>query len=84
MNVVLTADEIAELDLQDSSTKGDGGFQSLLVNLQNKVDRKTGALKLSPSDLQRIPQYAFDYRNGGWENRLKRVFGRTLGATLGR
>ena len=84
MDVTLSADEIAELDKQDPATRGDGGFQSLMVSLQERVNRSTGELHLTADDLRRIPMYAFDYRNGGWEDRLKRAFGRTLGPKLGR
>lgn len=84
MDVTLTSDEISEIDKQDPSTATDGGFQSLMVSLQKRVNRATGQVHLTPDDLRRIPQYAFDYGNGGWENRLKRAFGRTLGPNLGR
>jgi hypothetical protein len=84
MDVVLTQDEIAELDKQDPATAGDGGFQGLMVSLQKRVNRATGTLRLTEDDLRRIPMYAFDYKNGGWEDRLKRAFGRTLGLKLGR
>ncbi len=84
MDVRLTDSEIAEIDKQHPPTAGDGGFQSLMVSLQKRIDRTTGKLKLTPDDLERIPRYAFDYNNGGWENRLKSAFGRMLGARLGR
>jgi hypothetical protein len=82
--VVLNQQEIAVLDEQDPSTRGDGGFQRLMVDLQNRLRRSTSELKLTDDDLQRIPQYAFDYKQGGWEDRLVRIFGRTLGPSLGR
>lgn len=84
MDVVLNASEIAELDKQDPATAGDGGFQGLMVGLQKRVNRATNELHLTADDLRRIPMYAFDYKNGGWEDRLKRAFGRTLGPNLGR
>lgn len=84
MEVTLTKAEIAELDKQDPATKGDGGFQGLMVSLQGRVNRVSGALLLTDDDLRRIPMYAFDYKNGGWENRLIAAFGRTLGPKLGR
>jgi hypothetical protein len=31
----------------------------------------TGLLTPTRRDLERIPRYAFDYGNGGWENRLR-------------
>ena len=84
MTVRLNSDEIGELDRQHASTKGNGGWQSLLVTLQTKVDRTTGLLLLDDDDLERISKYAFDYGQGGWEIRLRKIFGRTLGPALGR
>ncbi len=82
--VTLNASEVAALDKQDPRTKGDGGCQSLIVGLQSRVDRITGSLVLTADDLERIPRYAFDYGNGGWEDTLMRAFRRTLGPNLGR
>ncbi len=82
--VILTPEELAILDRQEPSTADDGGFQGLMVRLQHQVDRVTGTLDLDARALEQIPRYAFDYGNGGWETRLKGVFGRTLGETLGR
>lgn len=83
-DVYLTPAEIAVLDRQDPSSRADGGWQGLLVRLQGKVDRATGQLTLDAQDLEQIPRYAFDYGNGGWEDRLTGIFGRTLGPKLGR
>ena len=84
ITVNLNASEIEFLDRQSPSTSQDGGFQSLLVRLQEKIDRGTGALPLTQKDIERIGRYAFDYGNGGWESRLTGAFGRTLGPSLGR
>ena len=82
--VVLTEEEIALLDQQDPSKGGDGGFQKLLVDLQKRLRRGTRELKLTDEDLERIPQYAFDYKQGGWEDQLLGIFSRELGPNLGR
>ena len=82
--VTLNPGEIAELDRQDPDSASDGGFQALLVRLPGKVNRATGGIDPDEKDLSDIPRLAFDYRNGGWQNRLIAIFGRTLGATLGR
>lgn len=82
--ITLNSAEIAEIDKQDPSTEKDGGFQSLMVGLQKRIERTTGRLSLTADDLRRIPMYAFDYKNGGWEDRLKKAFARSLGAQLGR
>lgn len=84
MKVFLNPDEIKVLSRQEPSTQSDGGFQSLMVELQKKVDSATGAIDLNEQDLERIPRYAFDYRNGGWQGRLTTIFARTLGSQLGR
>jgi len=82
--VTLNPNEIELLGRQDPITEGDGGFQKLLVELQYLLNRKTGALSLSDEHEEKIPRYAFDYKNGGWEDRLKGIFSRTLGPNLGR
>lgn len=79
----LNAGEQAELSRQDPATSADGGFQALLVSLQKRV-QPNGDLTLTPDDLERIPRYAFDYGNGGWEDTLAAIFARNLGARLGR
>lgn len=84
MTVFLSAAEIALLDRQAPSTRSNGGFQGLLVDLASRVSRTSGRLELRARDLERIQRYAFDYGNGGWENRLRGIFGRTLGTSLGR
>lgn len=83
-NEVLNQQELEVLFLQDAETAGDGGFQSLMVKLQGQCVRPTGEITLHDDDLERIPRYAFDYSNGGWENRLVDTFSRTLGPQLGR
>lgn len=83
ISVTLTATELTVLDRQHPSTRNNGGWQSLLVDLQQQVNRTTRVLTLSISDIERIRRYAFTYGNGGWENRLRAIFERTLGPTLG-
>ena len=82
--MTLSAGEMEILFRQNPNTRRDGGFQSFLVCLQNKTDKASGLLSLTDSDLERIPRYAFDYGNGGWESRLKGIFESHLGANLGR
>lgn len=81
MKVLLNNREVQELQKQDPGTKDDGGFQSLMVRLQKKLSA-TGELALDDSDLEQIPRYAFKDKNGGWQNRLQTIFGRTLGPKL--
>ena len=77
-NLTLNRIEVSNLFDQDPATKNNGGFQSLLVKLQEKLDKKSFSLSLSPKDIERIFRYSWKYRNGGWQNRLLRIFGRTL------
>ncbi len=82
--VVLEPEERGALSKQDPGSKSGGGFQAFLVSLQGKVDTATGRIELTVNDRERIARYAHDYRGGGWQGRLKRIFGRTLGSNLGR
>jgi hypothetical protein len=84
ITVNLSPKELAVLDRQAPSTKENGGWQALLVTLQERVNRGSGSITLHGSDLERIQRYAFDYGNGGWENRLREIFQRTLGPTFGK
>jgi hypothetical protein len=81
MEITLNPQEMAVLQRPVS---GQGGYQTLLRGLRRKLDRHSGNLRLSHHDLERIPRYAFDYGNGGWEDRLRAVFARHLGSQLGR
>lgn len=82
MKIVLNQSELTELRKQDPASKGDGGFQSLLVRLQEKVDVGTNSLSLTEADLNRIQKYASEHGRGGWQSRLQAIFGRTLGPKL--
>jgi hypothetical protein len=84
MEVILSTQEMEILFLQDPRTRRRGGYQSFLVQLQRKTDRASGNLILTATDLEKIPRYAFDYGNGGWEDRLRGIFERHLGSQLGR
>ena len=84
ITVNLSPKEVDVLDRQPASSKENGGWQNLLVTLQEKVDRTNGSIALGESDLERIQRYAFSYGKGGWENRLRSIFQGTLGPNLGR
>jgi hypothetical protein len=79
LDIVLNAEEIAELDKQDPAKEKNGGFQRLMVWFQRRVDRVTGRLTLTVQDMQRIRMYAFKYGDGSWERWLLAAFSRTLG-----
>lgn len=84
MNVVLNEAEYEVLLRQDPTTRDNGGYQRFLVSLQERTNEQTMELELTDEDLEKIPRYAFDYGQGGWEDRLIHIFGRHLGASLGR
>ena len=73
--LILNDDEIAALN---EPIAGQGGFQTLLARLQNEL-RPTGELELSDEDIETIRYYRCEYGAGGWQRRLDRIFGRTLG-----
>jgi class 3 adenylate cyclase len=81
--VELKPEEYEALSEQDPASRGGGGFQSLLVSLQERVSRDR-RLPLTVQDRERIARYAHDYRSGGWQGRLLKIFGRSLGNNLGR
>jgi hypothetical protein len=78
---VLTRAEIADLN---RPVRGSGGFESLMRRLQLQVRHATGEIRLTEKDLEDIQRCAFDYEQGGFEDRLVAIFGRVLGAKLGR
>lgn len=82
MTIILTPDEVEILFRQDSDTKHEGGWQNLLVALQQLTNEQTLEITIPPIILERIGRYAFQYGNGGWEGRLRSIFGRTLGPQL--
>jgi len=78
----LNPSEYATVQIQDPSSRGDGGFQSLMVTLQDITDASSQKMYLPPHLIERIRRYAFDYKNGGWEERIKAIFSRHLGSDL--
>lgn len=79
--VDLNSDEIGEIDRQ---VNGKGGIEDFLRALQKQVNHSTKTVKLSDEDLAKIPHFAFDMKQGGWETQLMKIFGRALGPRLGR
>lgn len=84
VTIILNPAELEILFRQDPATKDDGGWQRLLVTLQELTDEASGEITIPPRVMERIQRYAFEYGNGGWETRLLEIFGRTLGVGLGR
>jgi hypothetical protein len=82
MIFTLNESELEFLRRQDPATEGDGGFQQLLVTLQGNLEENTNRIYLTRPVRARIRRYAFDYRQGGWQERLLRIFSRHLGPLL--
>ena len=82
VKIKLTIGELDELRKTPVDSARDGGFQNFLVQLQYRIDEDTGELDLDDEDLSKIRRYAFHYKNGGWQTRLKNIFSRTLGENL--
>jgi len=82
MKILLNAEETGVLLKQDPATRGQGGWQNLMLNFQDRLNKTTGELSLGDSDLDNIRRYAFSRGNGGWEQRLGEIFGRHLGPKL--
>ncbi len=80
----LNETEYATVQIQDPDSRGDGGFQSLMVTLQDITDDSTRKMYLPGHLIERLRRYAFDYKNGGWEERIKTIFSRHLGPDLDR
>jgi hypothetical protein len=72
----LDSDESRELfDL--TTTKGIGGWQSLFSSLQKSFNKGTGIITLTPKQRAQIYQY-YHYSKGGFQEKLKRIFRRSL------
>ncbi len=74
MRIELSSSQISLLKKVKPSERRKGGFQSLIVGLQEKVDKKDHTIDLSGKDIGRINRYANKYRNGGWQTYLRRIF----------
>lgn len=66
------------IKILNKPTPGRGGWQSLMRLLRRKLDSRTGIMVLTNLEIDRIFRYAYAYGNGGWEKRLRRIFGSHL------
>ena len=78
---ILNEEEIAELN---KPVRGIGGYEALLRRLHEGLNQETGAIQVSERDTDRIRQYCADYGQGGFQDRLARIFHRVLGVDLPR
>lgn len=81
--VFLSEQEIEALDRQNGHTAVDEGWDDLLARLRARVVRSTGLLHLDDRDLEQISRCAVDIKAPGRAKRLRSVFSRVLGPTLG-
>ena len=75
LEIQLNSEEIAGLM---EPINGTGGWQSLWAAIQRQFDKSSGKITLSPALRARIHHYYHDYGVGGYQNRAKRVFRRTV------
>jgi len=73
----LSSEEVETL-LDETAIKGTGGWQSLWSALQKQFDKSSGHITLTPEQRARIYHYYHSYGQGGWQNRVMRVFRREL------
>jgi hypothetical protein len=73
----LSQDEIEGL-LDESATHGTGGWQSLWLTLVKQFDKAKGTITLTPELRARIYKYYREYGQGGWQNKVRRVFRREI------
>jgi hypothetical protein len=73
----LSKDEIEGL-LDETATHGTGGWQSLWLALLKQFDKAKGTITLTPELRARIYRYYREYGQGGWQNKVKRVFRREM------
>ncbi len=83
-HLTLTSQEVAVL--RGTSRRGDpdAGFQELLTTLEALVDGKTGRIFISQHTLELIQRYGAGSGSLTWQAALFRIFGRTLGDSLGK
>ncbi|HUW07707.1 MAG TPA: hypothetical protein VMW01_15770 [Williamwhitmania sp.] len=78
VNITLNEVEVTYLLKQRPETKKNGGFQELFVILQERFDYSTSTLTLDNDLTERIVRYKGNYGTGGYQSRLRKIFGRTL------
>lgn len=72
----LSKEELNELLRHDPATKNRGGFQRFLIGLQSRVNRVSGEIDLSESDMNRILRHGRNPSRGGWQASIRKIFAR--------
>ena len=53
---------------------GSGGFQNLMIKLQNNFNHENNELTINSQELlEKIIKYAYCYQQGGYQGRLKTI-----------
>ena len=73
--ITIDLDEEQIEAINEGNTKGQGGFQNLVASIQGNLDEDDGTLELTETLQERIPRYAKDYGQGGWEDELESMVG---------
>jgi hypothetical protein len=73
--IKLSKEELAELMRQDPTQRDRGGFQRFLVGLQSRVNKQTRKLEVSEADMDRIMRHGMEPKKGGWQARIRKIFG---------
>jgi len=74
--------EIDGLFSQDPAEKDKGGFQAFFVKLQENCNRSSGLIELSGTEIRAINKHIREYKKGGWQRKIKRIFERPLGSVF--
>lgn len=74
--VKLSKEELKELLRHDPSTEKRGGFQRFLIGLQSRVNRISGELYLSETEMNTILRHGRTPQKGGWQASIRQIFGR--------
>jgi hypothetical protein len=76
VQVVVVRLSTEEFRLLMESVRGQGGFQSFFAELQHRINKSTRRLPLYPPDIDRICRHGREPKKGGFQAKLRKVFGR--------
>ena len=62
-----------EIELLNKPVRGEGGMESLLLQLQRKL-KLDGSIELSQAEIERITRYCLEYGEGGFQERFCAIF----------
>lgn len=75
MKIKLNDAELFELKKTKIRDRSKGGFQTMMVDFRMRLSSPFPSLVLDSVDIEKIRRYAA-YDDGGYESRLKKIFGR--------